>query len=148
VNKAQYTALLESYQRARLGERADNAGSVRFEIVLPPTAPIVPVWPKRTKLLTVIWMLALAGGAGLAYGLHVLKPIVSSVRGANEATSFPVLGVVSEAFPTRDRARAVQNLRRFCAASAALLIAFVVVLALNWSGARLTIHAVSSMVKT
>ncbi|MGD0494308.1 MAG: XrtA system polysaccharide chain length determinant [Steroidobacteraceae bacterium] len=148
VNKAQYTALLESYQRARLGERADNAGSVRFEIVLPPTAPIVPVWPKRTKLLTVIWILALAGGAGLAYGLHVLKPIVSSVRGANEATSFPVLGVVSEAFPTRDRARAVQNLRRFCAASAALLIAFVVVLALNWSGARLTIHAVSSMVKT
>jgi polysaccharide chain length determinant protein (PEP-CTERM system associated) len=148
VNKAQYTALLESYQRARLGERADNAGSVRFEIVLPPTAPIVPVWPKRTKLLTVIWMLALAVGAGLAYGLHVLKPIVSSVRGANEATSFPVLGVVSEAFPTRDRARTVQNLRRFCAASAALLIAFVVVLALNWSGARLTIHAVSSMVKT
>ena len=48
VNKAQYTALLESYQKARLGERADNAGSVRFEIVLPPTSPISPVWPKRT----------------------------------------------------------------------------------------------------
>ncbi|MEO7206706.1 MAG: XrtA system polysaccharide chain length determinant, partial [Steroidobacteraceae bacterium] len=40
VNKAQYTALLESYQKARLGERADNAGSVRFEIVLPPTSPL------------------------------------------------------------------------------------------------------------
>ena len=40
VNKAQYTALLESYQKARLGERADNAGSVRFEVVLPPTAPV------------------------------------------------------------------------------------------------------------
>ncbi len=50
VNKAQYTALLESYQKARLGERADNAGSVRFEIVLPPTSPLVPVWPKRTLL--------------------------------------------------------------------------------------------------
>ena len=42
VNKAQYTALLESYQKARLGERADNAGSVRFEVVLPPTAPVMP----------------------------------------------------------------------------------------------------------
>ena len=42
VNKAQYTALLESYQKARLGERADNAGSVRFEIVLPPTSPSSP----------------------------------------------------------------------------------------------------------
>jgi polysaccharide chain length determinant protein (PEP-CTERM system associated) len=148
VNKAQYTALLESYQKARLGERADNAGSVRFEIVLPPTAPVVPVWPKRTTFLAVIWMLALAAGAGLAYGLHVLKPIVSSVRGANEATGFPVLGVVSEAFPTRDRARVARNLWRFCAASAGLLVAFAIVLALNWSGARLTIHAVRSLVKT
>jgi uncharacterized protein involved in exopolysaccharide biosynthesis len=148
VNKAQYTALLESYQKARLGERADNAGSVRFEIVLPPTAPVVPVWPKRTNLLAGIWIVALALGAGLAYGLHLLKPIVSSVRAANEATPFPVLGVVSEAFPTRDRARATQNLWRFCAASAGLLVAFAVALALNWSGARLTIHAVRSLVKT
>jgi len=148
VNKAQYTALLESYQKARLGERADNAGSVRFEIVLPPTAPVVPVWPKRIELLAMIWILALAAGAGLAYGLHLLKPIVSSVRGANEATGFPVLGVVSEAFPARDRARVVKNLWRFSAASVGLLIAFAVVLALNWSGARLTIHAVRSLVKT
>ena len=62
VNKAQYTALLESYQKARLGERADNAGSVRFEVVLPPTAPVGPVWPKRSALLAGIWMAALAAG--------------------------------------------------------------------------------------
>lgn len=148
VNKAQYTALLESYQKARLGERADNAGSVRFEIVLPPTAPVVPVWPKRTRLLAEIWMAALAAGAGLAYGLHVLKPIVSSIRSANEATRFPVLGVVSEAFPARDRARVVRNVWSFSAASVGLLIAFAVVLVLNWSGARLTIHAIRSLVKT
>ena len=148
VNKAQYTALLESYQKARLGERADNAGSMRFEVVLPPTAPIVPVWPRRTKLLAEIWILALVVGAGLAYGLHVLRPIVSSVRAANEASSFPVLGIVSEAFPARDRARVVRSLWRFCAASAGLLVAFAVVLALNWSGARLTVHAVRSLVKT
>jgi hypothetical protein len=148
VNKAQYTALLESYQKARLGERADNAGSVRFEIVLPPTAPAVPVWPKRNRLLAEIWLGALAAGAALAYGLHVLKPIVSSVRAANQSTDFPVLGVVSEAFPTRDRARVVGNLWRFGAASVTLLVAFAIVLALNWSGARLTIHAVRSLVKT
>ena len=148
VNKAQYTALLESYHKARLGERADNAGSVRFEIVLPPTAPVVPVWPKRTTLLAEIWLAALVAGAGLAYGLHVLKPIVSSVRAANEATRFPVLGVVSEAFPTRDRARAVRNVWSFSAAAVGLLIVFALVLMLNWSGARLTIHAIRSLVKT
>ena len=39
VNKAEYTALLENYQKARLGEQADNAGSVRFEVVQPPEEP-------------------------------------------------------------------------------------------------------------
>jgi polysaccharide chain length determinant protein (PEP-CTERM system associated) len=148
VNKAQYTALLESYQKARLGERADNAGSVRFEVVLPPTAPVMPVWPSRTRLLAEIWLAALAAGAGLAYGLHMLKPIVSSVRVANETTGFPVLGVVSQAFPTRDRARTIQHVLRFGAATAALLIAFGVVVVLNLSGARLAIQAVRSLVKT
>jgi polysaccharide chain length determinant protein (PEP-CTERM system associated) len=148
VNKAQYTALLESYQKARLGERADSAGSVRFEVVLPPTAAAMPVWPKRTTLLAEIWLAALAAGAGLAYGLHLLKPIVSSVRTMNEVTSFPVLGVVSAAFPTNQRAQSVFHLLRFTAATACLMAAFAAVLALNWSGARLTIQAIQSLVKT
>jgi hypothetical protein len=148
VNKAQYTALLESYQKARLGERADNAGSVRFEVVLPPTAAAMPVWPKRTTLLAEIWLAALALGAGLAYGLHLLKPIVSSVRTMNEVTSFPVLGVVSAAFPTHQRAQSVYHLLRFTAATACLIAAFAGVLALNWSGARLSIQAIQSLVKT
>jgi hypothetical protein len=59
-----------------------------------------------------------------------------------------VLGVVNEAFPARDRARVVKNLWRFSAATVGLLVAFAVVLALNWSGARLTIHAIRSLVKT
>src|SRR6202030_4810340 len=78
VNKAQYTALVESYQKARLGERADNAGSVRFEVVLPPTSPLSPAWPKRTPLLAVIWLAALGAGAAIAYVLHSMRPILSS----------------------------------------------------------------------
>jgi len=148
VNKAQYTALLESYQKARLGERADNAGSVRFEVVLPPTAPAAPVWPKRTKWLAAIWILALGIGGGIAYGLHVLKPIVSSVRAMNEVTNFPVLGVVSAAFPTRQGAKTRRHLWRFSAATVCLVVAFAAVLALNWSGARLSIHAIKSLVQT
>src|ERR1700722_9913246 len=103
VNKAQYTALLESYQKARLGERADNAGSVRFEVVLPPTASITPVWPRRTALLGGIWLAAMAAGVGIAYLLHMFKPIVSSVRSVNEIPDFPVLGVVGVAFPSTQR---------------------------------------------
>jgi polysaccharide chain length determinant protein (PEP-CTERM system associated) len=148
VNKAQYTALLESYQKARLGERADNAGSVRFEVVLPPTVPVAAVWPKRTIALAVIWLFAVAGGAGVAYGLHVLRPIVSSVRGLNEITRFPVLGVVGVAFPSQQRVQFKRDIWRFSAAAACLLAALAVAFLLNWSGARLSIHAIRSLVKT
>jgi polysaccharide chain length determinant protein (PEP-CTERM system associated) len=148
VNKAQYTALLESYQKARLGERADSAGSVRFEVVLPPTAPVMPVWPRRTKLIGVIWLLALGAGAGLAYGLHWLKPSLRSVRAMNELTPFPVLGTVGGAFPTRERTEWRRSLWQFSTATGVLLLLFVVALMLNWAGVHLSLHGVESMVKT
>jgi polysaccharide chain length determinant protein (PEP-CTERM system associated) len=147
VNKAQYTALLESYQKARLGERADNAGSVRFEIVLPPTSPLVPVWPKRVLLLGLIWLAALGAGGAIAYGLHTVKPILSSVRAVNDLTAFPVLGVVSVAFPTAQKKKIMRHVLRISAASACLVIALGIALALNWSGARLTVRAIQSVVK-
>jgi polysaccharide chain length determinant protein (PEP-CTERM system associated) len=148
VNKAQYTALLESYQKARLGERADNAGSVRFEVVLPPTAPVTPVSPRRTMLLAGLWLFAMAAGAAVAYGLHLLKPIVSSVRAVNEIASFPMLGVVGVAFPSQQRRQFRGDVWRFSAAAACLVVAFAIALTLNWAGARLTIGAIKSLVPT
>jgi polysaccharide chain length determinant protein (PEP-CTERM system associated) len=147
VNKAQYTALLESYQKARLGERADNAGSVRFEVVLPPTSPLVPVFPKRVLLLGLVWLVALGVGGAIAYGLHTLKPILSSVRAVNRLTAFPVLGAVSAAFPTAEKKKMWRHVWRISAATACLVVALGVALVLNWSGARLTIHAIQSLVK-
>jgi polysaccharide chain length determinant protein (PEP-CTERM system associated) len=147
VNKAQYTALLASYQKARLGEQADNAGSVRFEIVLPPTSPLVPVWPRRTLLLGFIWLAALCVGGAIAYGLHTLKPILSSVRAINQLTAFPVLGVVSIAFPSAQRKKNLRHIWRISAATACLVVALGIALALNWSGARLSIPSIQSLVK-
>jgi protein tyrosine kinase modulator len=148
VNKAQYTALLESYQKARLGERADNAGSVRFEVVLPPTAPATPVSPKRTTLLAGLWLAALAVGAGAAYALHLMKPIVGSVRAVNEITTFPVLGIVGVAFPSKQQRQFRRDVWRFSAGTACLVLALMVALMLNWAGARLTIGAIKSLVST
>jgi len=128
VNKAQYTALLGNYQKARLGEQADNAGSVRFEIVVPPTAPVAPVWPLRTWLLAGIWIAALTAGAGAAYGLQRMRPVVSSTRALKELASFPVLGAVGIAFPSQQRVL----FQRSYAAAVVLVAAFGVALALNW----------------
>jgi hypothetical protein len=116
--------------------------------VLPPTSPVIPAWPNRSAWLSAVWIIALGAGAGLAYMLHMHRPVVSSVRAVNEVTSFPVLGVVSAAFPTLQRAQSRFHALRFMAAALCLLAAFAGVLALNWSGARLTMHALHSMVAT
>jgi hypothetical protein len=140
VNKAQYTALLESYQKARLGERADNAGSVRFEVVLPPTSPVVPAWPKRTLFLGGIWLASLVAGAGVAYGLHTLKPVVSSVVVMNQLTPLPVLGVVSTAFPTHRWHVRRRELWRIAAAAFCLVLALALAVGLNRAGIRLRVE--------
>jgi polysaccharide chain length determinant protein (PEP-CTERM system associated) len=142
VNKAQYTALLESYQKARLGERADSAGSVRFEVVLPPTASTAPVWPKRLQLLGGIFLGAIVAGAGVAYGLHLLKPVISSVVAVNELTPLPVLGVVGFAFASLQRRKERNGLARISAAAAGLVAAFGVAVVLSRSGVRLNVDAI------
>ena len=137
VNRTQYSALLASYEKARLGEQADNAGSVRFEIVQPPNAAFAPVFPKRSLFLAGAFVLALLVGGGLAYLLHLMRPVVGSARSLAEFTGLPVLGVVSSAFPGRLHANAKRDLLHFAAAAACLFAGFVVAIFLNWSGFRL-----------
>jgi polysaccharide chain length determinant protein (PEP-CTERM system associated) len=137
VDKAEYTGLLESFQKARLGEQADSAGSVRFEIVQPPKQPVDPISPQRTRLLAAIWVASIAIGCGFAYLLQRWRPVVSSERRLGEITRFPVLGAVSTAFPQRMLSIRRWQLLRFSAAAAVLVCALVLAMVLNQVGIRL-----------
>ena len=137
VNHTQYTALLANYEKARLGEQADNAGSVRFEIVQPPVASFAPVFPRRTLFLAGALLLACVLGAALAYGLHLLRPVVGSARSLAALTGLPVIGVVSPAFPLRMSGAVRRDVWQFGVGVAGLLGAFALALVLNWSGIRL-----------
>jgi len=102
----------------------------------------------RATLLAGLWLLAMAVGTGIAYALHVMKPIVSSVRAVNEMTGFPVLGVVSVAFPSKAQSEFRSDVWRFSAAAACLMLGLAVALTLNWAGARLAIGVIKSLVST
>jgi polysaccharide chain length determinant protein (PEP-CTERM system associated) len=141
VNRAQHTALLANYEKARLGEQADNAGSVRFEIVQPPDAAFAPVYPRRSLFLLGAFVFALALGGGVAYLLHILRPVVGSARSLAEFTGLPVLGVVSAAFPGRLNEASKRELLKFAAGAACLFAGFIVAILLNWSGFRLVSSA-------
>jgi len=148
VNKAQYTALLGNLQKARLGERADDAGSIRFEVVQPPTAGFRPVWPKRPLLLFMVLVAALGAGAALAYGLSYLHPVVSSPTALTQLTGVPVLGLVSVAFPERRRRAIRRDLWRISLVTGCLVAGFAVAVILSLQGYRLSITALKHMVNS
>lgn len=139
TNKTQYSALLANYEKAQLGERADNAGSVRFEQVQPPTAPYAPVAPNRILLLVGTLFVALGVGGALSYGLHLLNPVIGSLRGLTDLIDAPVLGVVSSAFPDRLRQEARGEIYRFLGVSSVLVCLLVAVLLLTLGGYRLSL---------
>jgi polysaccharide chain length determinant protein (PEP-CTERM system associated) len=146
VNKAQYTALLGNLQKARLGERADVAGSVRFEIVQPPLATFAPVWPRRKLSMAVIFILALLGGAGVAYGLNYLYPVISSADALSRTMGVRILGQVSVAFPERERLAFRRDLLRLSLAAGCLVVMFGTALVLSQAGYRLSLAALKHTV--
>jgi polysaccharide chain length determinant protein (PEP-CTERM system associated) len=141
VTKAEYTALLGNLQKARLGERAVDAGSVRFEVVQPPAVPYGPAWPRRRLSLAAVLAGALAAGAALAYGLNYLFPVVSARDGSTRSFGVPILGRVSAAFPERERRAFRRDLVRLSMATGTLFAAFGVAMVLSQAGYRLSITA-------
>lgn len=145
VNKAQYTALLESFEKARLGERADTAGSVRFEVVEPPTVGYQPVSPRRPKLLTEILVAAVIAGGGLASWLDQARPVVGSAGALVQLTGVAVLGVVGSAFPARARKLSRRQRRLLSLAVACVFVGFVVAVLLSQAGLRLSIPGLTQV---
>lgn len=137
ITRTQHAALLANYEKAQLGERADDAGSVRFDVVRPPDASYGPVSPRRTLLLAGVLVVSVGLGGALCFLLHLLNPVVGSAAGLAALVDLPVLGVVSAAFPLALTARARGELIRFVGAGGILVFAFAGVIFLNWSGFRL-----------
>jgi uncharacterized protein involved in exopolysaccharide biosynthesis len=136
TTKSQYTAFLASYEKQQLGERADDAGSVRFENVQPPTAPFGPASPRRLLLLVATLVAGFGIGGALSYLLHLLNPVVGSAQGLAELTGRTVLGLVSPAFPHLHAARRRVELLQFIGAGSVLVVVFAGVIALDILGVR------------
>jgi protein tyrosine kinase modulator len=140
VTKAQYTALVERLERAKLSQEADQTGIFRFEVVDPPSAAFQPVAPNRPKVMLLTLLAALAAGGGAAYLLHQLRPVFSTTRQLSELTSLPVLGAVSMTW--LDRHKLLQRRGIFAYAGAGvLLLALSVVVVVTQSYATRWAHS-------
>ena len=103
----------------------------------PPTALFTPVSPRRTLLLIGAFIVSLGVGGALAFGLHLVRPVVVSVRTLSALVPLPVLGAVMSAFPDQLTQERRQDMRRLVFAGLGLVLAFVIVLLLNWRGLRM-----------
>lgn len=137
VTRAQYTALVERLEKARLGEQAEETGVVKFEIVDPPSAAYTPVAPNRPRLLALVLMAGLGVAGGLAYLLHQMRPVFNNARVLNEITGLQVLGAVSMTWLDRYKQASRRRQLVFGGVAAMLLVLFVGVMVFQSAAARL-----------
>jgi protein tyrosine kinase modulator len=128
VTRGQYQALVERLNRAKLSDKAEATGVVRFEVVDPPTGSDQPVSPDRVRLILVVLLGGLAAGAGAAYVMHQLRPVFASPRHLSEVTQLPVLGVVSMTWLERHKAQARHAIWVYSMAASVLIVVALVTL--------------------
>ena len=125
--QAQYKTMLERLERARLSEDAAETGVISFDIVDPPTAGLSPIFPNRTMLLAAVLFGGLVLGLGVAWLMHMLRPVFSSARSISELTGLPVLGSVSRTWLEKQKAAMRNGFLRYSAAAGLLFVLFIVV---------------------
>jgi polysaccharide chain length determinant protein (PEP-CTERM system associated) len=128
VTHTQYQALVERLSRARLSDKADATGVVRFEVVDPPTTDPDPVFPKRGRLILLVLAGGLAAGLAVAYVMHQLRPVFTSPRQLTEVTQLPVLGGVSMTWRERHQAAARRAVWVYSLGTALLILLALVTL--------------------
>jgi polysaccharide chain length determinant protein (PEP-CTERM system associated) len=136
VNKAQYTAVLERLEKAKISDDASQTGMAKFDIIEPPNAGTKPASPNRPLLLIVAMVFSGAVGLGVAWLLAQLKPVFTSAASLAEITGLTVLGVVSQARRPEQQVESRQRLFKFAGAAAGLLVMFVTAVALHNVGSR------------
>jgi polysaccharide chain length determinant protein (PEP-CTERM system associated) len=136
VTKTQYNELLQRLERARVSGGAEENGVAKFNIVDPPAVSLKPIFPNRPLLLTAVLVAGLGIGAGIAYLLHMMKPVFGSSRRLADITGLPVLGSVTRTWIEKQRREMRLGLLRYSAASVMLVVLFVVAVLINQPAAR------------
>jgi polysaccharide chain length determinant protein (PEP-CTERM system associated) len=104
LNKQQYDELLKRREAARLSEEVDQqADDIKLKVIEPPRIPLIPVGPNRIQLMSIVLVMALGAGGGLAFLLSQINPRFYSSDELKEITQLPIIGTVSLVFSERQR---------------------------------------------
>lgn len=128
LKRGQYNEFVARLEKAELGQQAESTEAIKFEVINPPAASFKPVSPNRPLLMSGVLVIALGAGGGLAWLLHMLKPVFHSTRALQDFTGYPVLGVVSMTWVDRYRRHLIGSYATYAACLMLLVGALVLLL--------------------
>jgi polysaccharide chain length determinant protein (PEP-CTERM system associated) len=131
ITRTRYQELVERRETAKLSESAERQGSVKFQIIDPPSVGVNPVAPPRVLLLLGVLVAALVAGVALAYALNQVRPVYQNARALAHKTGLPVLGVVSRTWVENQRTMARKATMAF--STGVSLLAVLCGIVIMWS---------------
>lgn len=91
-----YDDIVRRYEAAMITTEADsNEDIAKIKVIEHPIVPLLPVAPKRLKLLIATGLLGLVAGIGVAAFRARQKQVVSTVKELRRRSEVPILGAVS-----------------------------------------------------
>lgn len=122
VTKAEYEALLQRLESARISSDADKSAEQRFKVLEPPRVALRPVKPNKSRLLAGVLLLALGAGVGFAVFRAQTQPVFFSRTAVSGALGLPVIGVVSRVETAQQAARRRWHSVAYVSAVATLIL--------------------------
>ncbi len=138
IVKSSYETLLSRRESARMGQEADESGeSVQFRVIDPPRVPLEPSGPNRTIFMSIVLLVGLGAGLGMAFLLSQLKSTFDDRVTLRNVTEFPVLGTISMEWTPAQRLRMRVETMVFTVFSLVLLMAYGLVILFQDKGISL-----------
>jgi len=137
VNKKNYDQLLTRRESAQMSEDMDSkTDAIDFKVIDPPYVPPIPAFPNRPLLLSMVLLLAVAGGVGFAFVISQVRPIIIDRSSIAGITEYPVLGSVTMVWNEAQTQSRRKKLMVWAASTGALLSAYAVLLGVSLLFAR------------
>ena len=96
IIKNKHNELLSRREQAVLSQQADqNSSEIKFRVIDPPRVPLDPTGPNRVLFSSMVLVMGLLAGAGVAFVMGLITPTYTSGYMLTEATGLRLLGTVS-----------------------------------------------------
>ncbi len=114
LNKANYEKLIERRESVKISSGLESSiDLMSFRIIDPPTVPEEPEGPLRGGLYSLVFLVALVVGVGIAFIISQLRPAFHSQNMLRDVTGMPVLGSIPMIWTTQEKTNRKKRLYGF-----------------------------------